>query len=351
VTDPLDLDRDLDRWAAWADGRLSAADARALEAALSRDPALAREAEAFRQVHLATAGLGAESPPSSRIAFDSLDLDALSPEQRAGSRMPRWPWMLAAAAVLVGLTAWALGGFGGTGGTARPESANVVLAAIPLSQEPLEPPAALLAGYDPAKSPETGGMSWLSAEAEAAAVARYTGRDVFVYAHYGECPMCRRMDATTLRNAEVRALLARFVPLKLALEEEPEEKVKPFFQAGWPYFAVRKADGTQVAVFTGMHDAAEMKQSLEKALSVATAKPLAWEQAAARARRDADLRAGREALLAARTEAATDPARARETLRQAAARLTESDAGRDLARVLDAWRAESPFPVLTEPTR
>ena len=346
MTDPLDLDR----LAAWADGRLSPADARALEAALSRDPALAREAEAFREVHAATAGLRDEAPPPSHIAFDSLDLDALSPEQRAGSRTPRWPWMLAAAAVLVGLTAWALGGFWGTGGTARPESANVVLAAIPLSQEPLEPPAALLAGYQPAKQ-GTSELSWLSVESQATEVARYTGRDVFVYAHFADCPLCRRMDATTLRDAGVREALANFVPLRLSLEGEPAAEVKPYFEKGWPYFAVRRADGTPVALFTGMYDVANMKLKLEKALGKAAAKPLAWDQAALRARRDADLRAGREALLAARTEAATDPARARETLRQAAARLTDTDAGRDLARVEAAWRPNDPFPTLTEPAR
>src|SRR5262245_46412079 len=166
--------------------------------------------------------------------------------------------MAAAAVVLAGLTAWALGGFGGTGGTARPESANVVLAAIPLSQEPLEPPAALLRGYAPAK-PETSEVAWLSEEAEASEVARYTGRDVFVYAHFADCPLCRRMDATTLRDPSVRETLARFVPLRLSLEGEPAERVKQYFQAGWPYFAVRKADGTPVSMFAGMHDVADMK--------------------------------------------------------------------------------------------
>src|SRR5262245_27947549 len=167
--------------------------------------------------------------------------------------------MAAAAVVLAGLTAWALGGFGGTGGTARPESANVVLAAIPLSLEPLEPPAALLRGYDPGK-PETSDVAWLSEEGEADEVARYTGRDVFVYAHFAECPLCRRMDATTLRDPGVRAALARFVPLRLSLEGETPEKVKRYFEGGWPYFAVRKADGTEVAVLPGMHDVADMKK-------------------------------------------------------------------------------------------
>jgi hypothetical protein len=159
------------------------------------------------------------------------------------------------------------------------------------------------------------------------------------------------MDKTTFRDADVRALLAKFVPVKLGLENAAPEEAKRFFESGWPYLVVRTAEGKEVAQLSGMHSAADMKKRLESTLDKAAAAAPSWSEVGARAKRDVDLRAGRTALLAARDGAAADPVHAREALARAAARLQGSDAGRDLARVLDAWRTDRPFPVLVEPAK
>jgi hypothetical protein len=255
----------------------------------------------------------------------------------------------AAAALLVVVTTWALGGFGtGTEGSDAPESANVVLSAIPLSTEPLEPPAVLVTGYAPVKDAQ---VAWLAKESEAREVARYADRAVFVYAHVDECPYCRQMDATSFRDKDVQALLARFVPVQVNVLRLPQAEAQRLFEGGWPYLAVKRADGTVVKELSGLQDPAALKKSLEAAVAAASAPPAAWDEVARRAHRDVAVRDGRAALLTAKTAAPSDPEGARETLRSASARLTGSEAGRDLERVLAAWQPRAPFPNLTETPR
>ena len=338
---------DLDRLHAWAEGRLSAAEARAFEAALAADPALAREAEAYREVHRATADL-LEGVPESGVTFEGLDLDAAPANVRPATSRRAWAYAAAAAALVVVVTAWVLGGFGRTEGSDAPESANVVLSAIPITTEPLEPPAVLMKGYAPV---EKGHVAWLAKEAEAAEVARYAGRSVFVYAHVDECPYCREMDATSFKDPEVQALLARFVPVQVNVLTLPEGQAKALFQGGWPYLAVKRADGTVVRELSGLQDPSALRRSLEAAVAADGAEAPAWPGVVERARRDAAAREGRTALLTAQTSATTDPAAARDQLRRASARLMGSEAGRDLERVLAAWKTDAPFPTLTETPR
>ncbi len=336
----------LDRLRAWADGALTPEEARALEARLAADPALACDALAYRAVHRLTQPLVAEVELS-RLRFADLPLgDRVRPAWR------RWPVLLAAAAGMLLAVGLGLRARGGPPEPARPGTAPsrpgpVMLARLKPSAPPAVPPARLLAGYRPVAD---GRVSWLGDAAEARALARATGRRVLLYVQHPECPMCRALEQGPWRAPEVLARVEAFVPLQVDVTSLPPAEMQRHFEAGWPYLAATDAEGVVVATFPGQHASASLAEALGAARPAGAPEPEAWERAAGRARTEADEREAALALAVARA-AALPGAAERERLRALRARLAGTPPGEDLERVLAAWPEGAPFPTLVEPDR
>jgi hypothetical protein len=322
---------------AWAEGTLGPEDVRRLEAAFAADPDLRFAAEEYRAVHRMTGGLPAEAPVS-RVTFDDVARELGLPEDGAPAATTRWVrWSLAAAALLLlSLGAlWALR-------ERRPDAPDAP-AALELSSLPADAagaPAAPdvpahLAGWRPVAD---GKIQWLTSREEARAVAARTGRPVLVYVFHESCPYCVEMDETTLRDRVVVEAAGGFVPLHVDVMRLPREEGMALFRKGWPYFAVERADGVEVASFPGRHDGAEFRERLEAALAGATGAALPWERV--------DAAAARAAIVAARERAATDPEAARRGLETFATRLPAGPVADDVSLVLARWRAEGRFPDL-----
>ncbi len=339
-------DLDLDALRAWAEGTLAPEARRALEARLARDPQAAQLAQQLRAAQLFTEPLRTAVPPS-RLEFSALALDA----ERPRSQRP-WRWVAgAAAAVLVAGAVW-LGARPGEGPT---PAANVRLTTITLTGAEPSWPAPLTAGYRPVRE---GSIAWFDDAEAAARLARFTGRRVLLYVHYVECPLCQTLESTALSDPGVLASLERVVPLRLDAARLPEAEVQQIMRAGWPYLALREADGKVVTLLPVRAPALELQQALDAALDAALDPALAagpppapWEQSEARASALAATLYARRALLQAREQAATDPAEARGELARAARQAAGTPAGDDLTRVLSAWSAGAPFPILEEPSR
>jgi hypothetical protein len=329
-----------DRIRAWADGTLAPDEARRLEATLAADPDLRLAAEEYRAVHRMTETALAP-PPAPRLTFEELErrieADAGATSGAATSRRMRWG-AAAAAVVLLAVAAWLASR--GPDGVPAPHDAPLLLASIPAeasapSGAETADLAPRLAGYRPVEAER---IRWLASREDARAVAGWTGRPILVYVAFEGCPYCVEMDRTTLRDREVLDLADRFVPLQVDAARLPRDVVQGYFAKGWPYFAVERPDGTEIASFPGRRDGAAFRERLAAALEGATGAALAWERV--------DAAAARGALRSARDRAAAAPDDARRELEAFAARLPAGAVADDVSLVLARWTSEGRFPDL-----
>jgi hypothetical protein len=205
----------------------------------------------------------------------------------------------------------------------------------------------MLARYRPV---EDGAVRWIDSADDARAVARFTGRPLFVYARFSECPMCRQMDGTTLRDPSFLESVAAFVPLRVDVATLPQAEARRLLSAAWPHFEVDSPAGTRVREFGGMLDAAAMRRELAAA-PAPDASPTTWDAARDAASRWAAAAEARGALLAARAAPEARAADARARLEEAARKLAGTPFGEDLARVLERWKELGAFPDLVEAKR
>ena len=102
---------------------------------------------------------------------------------------------------------------------------------------------------------------------DARAMARATGKPIFLDAYTTWCAPCRRMDAEVFSRPEVRALLTRdFVPLRLDMEHAAGQQLGDRFAIrSYPTVLVFDADGEWHRA-TGFLDAAELTAFAKTAL-------------------------------------------------------------------------------------
>ncbi|MSR62710.1 MAG: hypothetical protein EXS08_09745 [Planctomycetes bacterium] len=271
----------LDRLRLHEQGRLSRADAAALEHELDADSALRALAQDFTLTWAATASepwvLGA-----SRTCFDELD---------ARWRRPRALRRTASAAALLLLAA---GTFVAGRWSVLRGAGPLVLAAIELDAPPTSnsrppdlPPA--WADFDPRGA---NGVRFLSDLDEAAELARAARRPLLVYGSYPGCPLCAALDAKVFSSESVIELAERTVPVRVNLAELSESEQRSFTARGYPFLEMWRDDGRTTHSLARNPDPAIFVESLHDGLekSDAAGEQPPWEELRGAMRRFLDAR-------------------------------------------------------------
>lgn len=271
----------MDRVQAWIRGELSEDEVRELQRELARDPELERWATQYRQVfHLTQDG---PLPECRTSADDVAARTSAARSERAPEADPvrAHPLVAFAAALVVGtLAALWLGRVAPSG---KPEF--VLLASIPSrtlasTQETAIP--VRLASYQPVVDGE---IRWLDDLAEARSVARATGRRVFVFGTYPNCPIAERVRRDCLATEEVLAMTEEYVPFAVDLTSLPRAEHDEWMLTGYPYMEVEAPTGESKLVFSGTFSEPEFRAKLEAGLADPSEPHLSWSDAHALAER------------------------------------------------------------------
>ena len=135
-----------------------------------------------------------------------------------------------------------------------------------MSRTHLVPSAALLVAALASAAPASAqDVAWRRDYAAARREATDTGRPLFLDFGTEACGWCQKLDATTLRDPNVVALLnERFIPVKLDGNKE-QRLTAALGVEGFPTLVVATADGKVVGRHAGYADAAQLTALLGKA--------------------------------------------------------------------------------------
>jgi len=368
----------LDRLHARARGELAPEECLLLEREIAADAGLGALARDYELVFALTR---AESgSPVARTRFEQLE-----------PRLARPSWLrpVAAAAVLLAVAALSFLAGRRSGSGAEP----LYLRTIELNPRtaaaalPVDLPADLGA-FDP-RGP--GGVSFLHDLDEAEEMARLAERPLLVYGAYPDCPLAAALDARVFSDPGVIELSERTVPVRVNLADLSADEQRSYLARGYPFLEVWRDDGRTahslsrrpdpVTFLESLHDGLEKSDavgeqpawselnSFAACFGVARAAELAGDIAAAERGFRALLedpsappwvsersrsglarlsRCALDLLLEARTAAASDPAAARELLRDACKRLAGSSFAPDLEAALERLEHDGRFPRLAE---
>ncbi len=133
-------------------------------------------------------------------------------------------------------------------------------------------PAAALTSHAPAVAADP--VTWRSDYNAARREAADAGRPMAVVLGTDECVYCRKLEATTLRDAAVAGMLAgQFVPLKVDANRQP--KLAQALRVNlYPTTVLAAPDGKIIAFLEGYQDAATMAEHLKRAVTASAAAPL-----------------------------------------------------------------------------
>lgn len=268
-------DHDLIR--AWILGELSEGQVRDLERRAERDTTFAQDLRTYRLAYDATAHLDVE-PAGSALEVEDL---------LAGTRSPRRPLLVAGvAAAAILLVAFALALHGPDEPPRPSEPRTVVLAAIPVgpvtaarsdTSAPDDALLRVLADYRPVGP---NGIRWLDDPEQARALARLSGRPLFVREHTPHCPMCVRMEQTTFADAAVRKRFDAVVPLQIDLGTDMQRLVERVKQQSWPHFEFREAGDDEGFAMGGMRRPQDFVRVFDRGLAKHGRTPRGWNDLA-----------------------------------------------------------------------
>lgn len=252
-----------DRIRDWVEGRLDDADVQGLSAELHSDATFAAQTELYRMVHVATVGCDPGSD-GARLRFDEL-----WQEKRRRSLRRSAALSAGVAAVLllwiavVGLVA-RRDGAAGVG-----PSASVTLRLIPIAEpaveaEPSPPIPAPLVSYEPVRD---GSIQWLGTLKEALDVARATQRPLLVHETVQACPLCARMEQSTLRDQDVLSAVQAVVPVRIDIRSDMPRFIDRVSSGEWPHYEVRGADRELGSPLHGMREPSAFRRGLLAAVA------------------------------------------------------------------------------------
>jgi thioredoxin-like negative regulator of GroEL len=142
---------------------------------------------------------------------------------------------------------------------------------------------ALVASFLAIAPAAAGEIAWRTDYDQAVREAAETNRPLLLDFGTKACVYCRKLDATTFRDAEVVRLVGeKFIPVKVDAERE-RRLTQAMRVDSYPTLVAAGPDGKVVAVNAGYLDASSMRQFLQNALMKlpAKAKPPAENKPAA----------------------------------------------------------------------
>ncbi|MBI5366185.1 MAG: thioredoxin family protein [Planctomycetes bacterium] len=126
---------------------------------------------------------------------------------------------------------------------------------------------ALLLVLAAAPSARAEGPAWAATLDEAKSTAAASGRLVMVEVFSDTCPVCKKLDAEVLRNAEVLPLLAEVVPVRLNQGKEGKTQAKEWRVAETPTIVFLDETGRKVGAIGGFLPARLFAGELRRAIS------------------------------------------------------------------------------------
>lgn len=138
--------------------------------------------------------------------------------------------------------------------------------------QPAEAPAISICPCKPCKCgmwrlcDEAPEIQWRSDYAAALIESKETGKPLFVYFTGAECIWCRKLEAATFRNKDVRKSLAGFVSLKLDGAKHAN-LAKLLWVRRYPTLILAAPDGTILTFDEGFVEPITFKLRLKRALA------------------------------------------------------------------------------------
>jgi hypothetical protein len=349
-----------------------------LDAAIARDPELARRAAELRAAWEATRALEG-APPASRTTYADLARRQDAERRRVFVRRAAAALVLvlgAAAAVVLATRE-------------RGADAPVVVERIPASPAEAVPPhspvPATLADYAPVK-PE--GIQWIASLDDARGMAQAVGRPLLVFGYVPGCPWCKTLREVQFDDLRFRDLAERTVPVAVDLMALDPAEAERWTERGYPVVELQTERGELLQGLSGPPGEVDLVGGLSAGLDGWPTEPpaLAWTAAndlarilvaslsderqgrfshalagfetlaerggpftlgvEGRAGRARIAESARTALLEARDVARRDADAAARRLEEDARRLAGTPYAADLERVLRALREREHFPEL-----
>lgn len=163
----------------------------------------------------------------------------------------------------VALTLLLLVGLCLTAGCPRPEATAPAKTGPLAGEKPKPPPPTGAETSQPTKS-APGEIAWINSYLDGMDQAKSQGKPVMIDLYADWCGPCRQLDEETWRDPAIVQLAAKFVCIKVNVDED-QETARKFGANAIPLVVFLSSDGTEIDRHVGFIPAAQMKPLMEKA--------------------------------------------------------------------------------------
>jgi len=113
-------------------------------------------------------------------------------------------------------------------------------------------------------------VPWASDYESAVKTVKKTRKPLLVVFYADWCGPCKLMEETTLQDPKVTALMEKFVPVRVDLDQR-KDLAQEYMATAIPFTAVVSSEGRMVQSIIGYRSAAEFQDALQKSLSESAA--------------------------------------------------------------------------------